>query len=672
MATFAALSDADLKDAIQRYKSGNERFDVAPTKKQLLGRSTIYLLVLNRTIGAGIFTVPPKVLAGTGSVGGSLLIWFSCGIVVLCGTLCWLELGLTIPLVTIKNGTTGDDTEVSAPRSGGEKNFLEYIYNRPKFLMPCIYGIMYIVLGNISGNAIAFGIYVMIAAGRDPVNDHTNHHQKGPVLGLAVAVLTLCAFLHIFSRRSGIWINNFFGVVKISMLLAIAILGFVHAGKKYLQSSGITDQVTSSNGTMVNIDSPMINKAANNNLDIHTSFSSPRGDVASYVNSFLYVLYSYTGYEQPFYVLSEVEKPRKRFPKYTLLGMGTAVLLYILVNVSYFCVVPKETYTSSNTNTIDMAGSFFYDLFDSTDGAQRGKRIASGLIAFSILGNILAITFTAARVKQEIAKEAILPYSLIIASGMTTPLAWLRSRKRARTAQNTASSLPRLPGGIEVESHLEQSPVAALALHWITSIILILVTSMLKPAVAYSFLVSLFSYVDVAVVGFLVSGGLLYLKIDSWIRGDRGRNWAGKVKFTPPWIDPVHAIVYFLAMGFFLIAPFVPPPSTSPFTKTVMGYWWFLVPSIGICSLSWGVMWWLGLEAIQRHQKKALDVMRRPFVVRDKDGNYTQLLEFVQHEWRAVLPSERQSGLNGGARQRFRSAEVVGDNFELGGHGHPT
>ena len=80
-------------------------------------------MVLNRTIGSGIFAVPPKVLAGTGSVGGALLLWAVGGIIVLCGTLVWLELGLSIPFHKIKTDD-GDVRKVSAPRSGGEKNFV--------------------------------------------------------------------------------------------------------------------------------------------------------------------------------------------------------------------------------------------------------------------------------------------------------------------------------------------------------------------------------------------------------------------------------------------------------------------------------------------------------------------------------------------------------------------
>src|ERR1700712_207785 len=99
-----------------------QRLDLSPTTAQLLGAFDIICLVLNRTIGSGIFTVPPKVLAGTGSVGASLLLWLAGGIIILFAVLSWLELGLTIPMHTVYQN--GEQRKVSAPRSGGEKNYV--------------------------------------------------------------------------------------------------------------------------------------------------------------------------------------------------------------------------------------------------------------------------------------------------------------------------------------------------------------------------------------------------------------------------------------------------------------------------------------------------------------------------------------------------------------------
>ena len=102
---------------------------------------------------------------------------------------------------------------------------LEYIFSssetgRPKFLITCMYGIPFIILGNLSGNGIAFGSYVLKAAGNEePRKDH--------VIGLAIGSLTLAILVHVCSRRGGIVMNNIFAVVKVSILVAMIVLGFI-------------------------------------------------------------------------------------------------------------------------------------------------------------------------------------------------------------------------------------------------------------------------------------------------------------------------------------------------------------------------------------------------------------------------------------------------------------
>jgi amino acid transporter len=493
--------------------------------------------------------------------------------------------------------------------------------------MTSVFGILFIILGNLAGNAVAFGIYVMIALGKDPVNSSTNNYEKGPVIGLAISLLTICCLFHVFTRRGGIWVNNAFAVAKVGILLVITILGFVHAAKKYLRSSGINEPppVPQTNASVIvaNITSIMINNATIINFDKMTSFKST-GDFGSYVESFLFAIYPFTGFEQPFFVLSEVAKPKKVFPKAAIASMLTTIVLYMLVNVSYFCVVPKESYTETSQSTIDMAGAFFHDIFDSTYGPHAGMRAMAALIAFSISGNILVLTFTAARVKQEIAKEGILPKSLFFATGYTTP--WARFRNRSRN--NPIADAEAI---FDVDAHLEKTPMAAFALHWFSSIFLIVVTSMLQPATAYSFLVTLYSYVNVAVVGSLIGGGLLYLKIDSKLRKEGGRNWYSKAQWTP-YLDPLPAIVYFSAMTFLVFAAFAKPGNTSPFSEKVTGYAWFLVPTIGLSSLLWGVVWWFGFELPQWKGRYRFHVSRTPYLDKDSDGNYVQRVELIEHE----------------------------------------
>lgn len=57
------------------------------------------------------------------------------------------------------------------------------------------------------------------------------------------------------------------------------------------------------------------------------------------------------------------------------------------------------------------------ELISVSEGPGAAPRAMTGLVAFSIFGNTLVLTFTAAKVMQEIAEEGILPFSLIFAIG---------------------------------------------------------------------------------------------------------------------------------------------------------------------------------------------------------------------------------------------------------------
>lgn len=66
--------------------------------------------------------------------------WLLGATVAACGTAVYIELGTVgIPLYLFVPRFS-DRNDKGIPRSGGEKNYLEFLYRRPRFLATCIYG----------------------------------------------------------------------------------------------------------------------------------------------------------------------------------------------------------------------------------------------------------------------------------------------------------------------------------------------------------------------------------------------------------------------------------------------------------------------------------------------------------------------------------------------------
>lgn len=122
--------------------------------------------------------------------------------------------------------------------------------------------------------------------------------------------------------------------------------------------------------------------------------------------------------------------------------------------------------------------------------------------------------------KQEIAKEGILPFSLFFARSTTTPYAWLRARFWPSNRRT-----------------LEESPATALVLHWFFAVILVAATSSTTPLIAYTVLVLLYGYTIVLIVGFFVAIGVLYLRVT------KKKGWTDNLGFKP-WGGPTAAIIY--------------------------------------------------------------------------------------------------------------------------------
>lgn len=140
-----------------------------------------------------------------------------------------------------------------------------------------MYGIVFIILGNLAGNAIAFGIYVLSAAGQDDP-------ARGWVILIAIGALSLACLIHVASRRGGIILSNMFAVAKVGILISIIVLGIIRSrGYKFGGHANPDDYPT-------------------HNFDLDKAFQGDGQNITSFSDALLFVVYTYSGFEQPFYV----------------------------------------------------------------------------------------------------------------------------------------------------------------------------------------------------------------------------------------------------------------------------------------------------------------------------------------------------------------------------------
>jgi amino acid transporter len=285
------------------------------------------------------------------------------GVITFCGLSVFLEFGLAIP------------------RSGGEKNYLERVYRRPKYVATCVLAAQMLLLGFSSGNSLAFGRYILFASG-------STAPDGWAARGIAVACVTFSVTLHSVFPKWGIRLFNVLGVFKVVILLFIIFSGFAAlAGHRNVPNPHNFD----------------------NAFRLESGNGYGGGGAYAYSTALLRIVYSYKGWENANYVIGELKHPRKTLTIAAPLAIGGVTILYVLANVAYFAAIPKEELANSE---VIVAAIFFKNVF----GDSAGTRSLPAFVALSNLGNVLAVSFAHARLNQEFAKEGLLPWSRFWAS----------------------------------------------------------------------------------------------------------------------------------------------------------------------------------------------------------------------------------------------------------------
>ncbi|GJJ14912.1 hypothetical protein Clacol_009182 [Clathrus columnatus] len=298
-----------------------------------------------------IYATPNLILRASGSIGLFFIMWLLGVAVAATGMAVYVEFGTGLPY------------------SGGEKNYLEYIFKKHKLLATCCFAMPCCLMGWAAANSVVFGEYLIHALGDEITQWNTR------LIGWTC--LTCITLMHALYLNWSLRIQNTLAIVKLGILFFLIISGLLVLFR--------------------------IISIPNRPDNFSNIWEGTRQDPNAWVSGLYSVIWCFDGYSNAHYALSETKDPVKTLKRAAPIAMGLISFMYLLVNVSYVTVVSK--YDILNGGRV-IAALFFRNIFGSI-----AEKILSIVICISTFGNILAVTFAQSRAIQALGREGILPYS---------------------------------------------------------------------------------------------------------------------------------------------------------------------------------------------------------------------------------------------------------------------
>ncbi|XP_072037627.1 b(0,+)-type amino acid transporter 1-like [Amphiura filiformis] len=250
MTNISKRRNHDNVDGKKRIKNIKEQNGEELHLKRELGLVSGVSLVVGSMIGSGIFISPKGILEHTGSVGMSLVIWVLCGLISMCGALCYAELGTMIP------------------KSGGEFNYFLETYGG-------MIAFMYLWVANfILKPAIAIVILACAEYIVQPFYEGTSCGAPESTVKLIAICIVFLIAINCYSVRVSTFITNFFTFAKLIALALIIVVGFIEIFKGKTQY-----------------------------LNPKTSFIGSTSTVSAYALAFYQGLFAYAGWNLPLSII---------------------------------------------------------------------------------------------------------------------------------------------------------------------------------------------------------------------------------------------------------------------------------------------------------------------------------------------------------------------------------
>jgi APA family basic amino acid/polyamine antiporter len=310
---------------------------------QKLNRFSFTMIVVGLVIGMGIFRSAATSAQHAIAPSVYFSAWIIGGFVALCGALTYAEIGSRFPV------------------TGGYYKVFSYAYHPSiAFAINCIILI---------SNAASLSVVAIIGSGYIaklfPGTPWTDVHKAL----LSAAAIIVFYLINLKGLRMSSRAQNILMIIKIGMILVLIAALFFPFEQSTIVASSL-------------VETPSMSW------------------LQSLGYSLIAVSFTYGGYQQTINFGSEVENPAKNIPKGIFMGIGIIIILYLLVNFSYFQIIGFEQMKGEK--------EIAFVVIEKVFGAK-GAAIFSFFLFFGVLAYVNALLMSNPRVMYAMSDEGTIP-----------------------------------------------------------------------------------------------------------------------------------------------------------------------------------------------------------------------------------------------------------------------
>ena len=341
------------------------------------------MIVVGSMIGSGIFIVSADIARLVGSPGWLLVVWLVTGALTVIGALSYGELAAMMP------------------RAGGQYVYLREAYGP-------LYGFLYgwtlflvIQTGTIAAVAVAFarffGVLVKSISATEwivpPINLSANYAVSLSTQQLvAILVIGLLTFINTRGLTYGKLIQNIFTSAKTLSLLALILIGLLVGRNAEAIRANFGNFWTPREVVPITSDLPAISTV--------TAAGGVLGLLIAICVAQVGSLFSSDAWNNITFTAAEVKEPRRNIPLSLAAGTGLVIVLYVVANLAYLCLLPLEKIQHAPD---DRVGTAAIEVVFSGAGAA----IMAIAIMISTFGCVNGLILAGARVYYAMAHDGL-------------------------------------------------------------------------------------------------------------------------------------------------------------------------------------------------------------------------------------------------------------------------